>query len=199
MKSKLKGCWWSIVPLHIRDESSTGFCVFPRVKSGDYSSTDTPVYLNIYDLSPANGYFYWAGFGAFHSGVEVHGVEYAFGAHEYPTSGVFEVEPRQCPGFRFRKSVFMGTTRLDHNQIREFMEHQSANYNGDTYHLVVKNCNHFCEDICVGLTGNRIPKWVNRLARLGVHIAIQYFRRLLRQVHYVATQIIKIQTVRRRK
>jgi len=38
----------------------------------------------------------------------VHGVEYAFGAHDYPTSGVFELEPRQCPGFKFRKSVFMG-------------------------------------------------------------------------------------------
>lgn len=103
----------------------------------------------------------------------VHGVEYAFGAHDYPTSGVFEVEPRQCPGFRFRKSIFMGTATLDPFQVREFMERQSANYNGDTYHLIVKNCNHFCEDICYKLTGNHIPKWVNRLARIGIlHISL---------------------------
>ena len=45
--------------------------------------------------------------------LAVYGVEYAFGAHDYSTSGVFEVEPRQCPGFKFRKSIFMGTTSLD--------------------------------------------------------------------------------------
>lgn len=100
--------------------------------------------------------------------LAVYGIEYAFGAHDYPTSGVFEVEPRQCPGFKFRKSIFMGTTSLDPLQIREFMERQSANYNGDAYHLIVKNCNHFCEDICYKLTGNSIPKWVNRLARIGI-------------------------------
>jgi hypothetical protein len=60
-----------------------------------------------------------------------------------------------------------GTTCLDPLQIREFMEIQSINYNGDTYHLISKNCNHFCEDICKRLTGNLIPKWVNRLARMG--------------------------------
>lgn len=100
--------------------------------------------------------------------LTVHGVEYAFGAHDYPSSGVFEVEPRQCPGFKFRKSIFMGTTSLDPFQIREFMERQSAKYNGDAYHLIVKNCNHFSEDICYKLTGNSIPKWVNRLARIGI-------------------------------
>lgn len=97
----------------------------------------------------------------------VHGVEYAFGAHDYPSSGVFEVEPRQCPGFRFRKSIFLGTTCLDPIQVRQFMELQSVNYNGDTYHLITKNCNHFCKDMCYKLTGNKIPKWVNRLARIG--------------------------------
>nr|KYP65576.1 UPF0326 protein At4g17486 family [Cajanus cajan] len=150
-----------------RDKSVTPFCIFSKVKSAGNIPGNTPVYLNVYDLTTVNGYMFWAGLGIFHSGVEVYGVEYAFGAHDYPTSGVFEVEPRQCPGFKFRKSIFMGTTSLDPFQIREFMERQSANFNGDTYHLIVKNCNHFCEDICYKLTGNSIPKWVNRLARIG--------------------------------
>lgn len=105
----------------------------------------------------------------------VHGVEYAFGAHDYPTSGVFEVEPRLCPGFKFRKSIFIGTTCLDPIQVREFMERQSAHYNGDTYHLIVKNCNHFCKDICYKLTGKPIPKWVNRLAKIGTLFLLYYF------------------------
>lgn len=103
----------------------------------------------------------------------VHGVEYAFGAHDYPTSGVFEVEPRQCPGFRYRMSIFMGTTCLDPIQVRGFMELLSMNYNGDTYHLIAKNCNHFCKDACYKLTGNSIPKWVNRLARIGKSIQFE--------------------------
>jgi len=116
--------------------------------------------------------------------LAVYGVEYAFGAHDYSTSGVFEVEPRQCPGFKFRKSIFMGTTSLDPFQIREFMECQSANYNGDAYHLIVKNCNHFCGDICYKLTGNSIPKWVNRLARIGM-------RRIFKlQIHSFIFQIV---------
>lgn len=143
--------------------------MFSKVKPANYSPGGTPVYLNVYDLTPINGYFYWAGFGVFHTGVEVHGVEYAFGAHDYSTSGVFEIEPRQTPGFKFRKSIFMGTTSLDPTQLKEFMELLSANYHGDTYNLVVKNCNHFAEDICYMLTGKRIPKWVNRLARVGSH------------------------------
>ncbi|KAF8405181.1 hypothetical protein HHK36_010081 [Tetracentron sinense] len=167
MKSGSKKSWNSIVPLRLRGKSATRFCIFPKVKSAGYSPGSTPVYLNVYDLTPMNGYVYWAGLGIFHSGVEVHGVEYAFGAHDYPTSGVFEIEPRQCPGFKFRKSIFMGTTCLDPIQVREFMERHSASYNGNTYHLIVKNCNHFCKDICYKLTGNPIPKWVNRLAKIG--------------------------------
>ncbi|KAJ9567172.1 hypothetical protein OSB04_003138 [Centaurea solstitialis] len=166
MKFVTKKGFKSIVSLRLKGKSAPRFCLFPKVKA-DYGPGNTPVYLNVYDLTPLNGYAYWAGFGIFHSGVEVHDVEYAFGAHDYPTSGVFEVEPRQCPGFKFRRSILIGTTCLDPAQVREFMEHHAANYNGDSYHLIVKNCNHFCNDICYKLTGKPIPKWVNRLAKLG--------------------------------
>ena len=70
---------------------NNSFCIFPKVKSIGYSPRNTPIYLNVYDLTPMNGYVYWVGLGIFHFGVEGHGVEYAFGAHDYPTSGVFEV------------------------------------------------------------------------------------------------------------
>ncbi|KAK4487765.1 hypothetical protein RD792_005556 [Penstemon davidsonii] len=156
--------WKSIASLHLTTNSARRFCLFSEVKPDDDSQcTKTPVYLNVYDLTPINGYVYWAGLGIFHSGVD----EYAFGAHDFPSSGVFEVEPRQCPGFKFRKAIFIGTTTLDTNQVREFMEREAASYNGDSYHLIAKNCNHFCKDVCYKLTGKRIPKWVNRLAKLG--------------------------------
>ncbi|XP_043697260.1 deSI-like protein At4g17486 [Telopea speciosissima] len=103
----------------------------------------------------------------FHLIFAVHGMEFAFGAHEYPTSGVFEVEPKCCPGFVFRRSVLLGSTDMSRSEFRLFMEHHSGQYHGDSYHLIAKNCNHFTDDVCMRLTGKHIPGWVNRLARLG--------------------------------
>jgi hypothetical protein len=97
----------------------------------------------------------------------VHGMEFGFGAHEYPTSGVFQVEPKSCPGFIFRRSVCVGTTSMSRSEVRTFLEDLAEDYHGDTYHLIVKNCNHFTADICKRLTGKLTPGWVNRLARLG--------------------------------
>lgn len=131
-------------------------------------SGTVPVYLNVYDLTPINGYAYWLGLGVYHSGVQVHGVEYAFGAHEHATSGIFEVEPRQCPGFTFRKSICIGRTNLGPKDVRSFMEKLAEEYSGNTYHLITRNCNHFCNDVCIRLAGKPIPSWVNRLARLGL-------------------------------
>ncbi|XP_027126711.1 deSI-like protein At4g17486 [Coffea arabica] len=126
-----------------------------------------PVNLNVYDLTSINGYAYWLGLGVYHSGVQVHGVEYAFGAHEYPTTGIFEGEPKQCDGFTFRKSLLMGWTEMTPGQVRGVMEELAEKYRGNAYNLITKNCNHFCNDACIKLTGNPIPSWVNRLAKLG--------------------------------
>ncbi|GLJ29730.1 hypothetical protein SUGI_0586620 [Cryptomeria japonica] len=125
------------------------------------------LYLNIYDLTPLNNYMYWFGVGIYHSGIEAYGVEYAFGAHDYPTSGVFEVEPKSCPGFLFRRSISLGTTDMSSSEFRQFIEHMAGSYNGDSYHLIAKNCNHFTNDVCMRLTAKCIPGWVNRLARIG--------------------------------
>ncbi|CAH8277964.1 unnamed protein product [Arabidopsis lyrata] len=127
----------------------------------------TPVYLNVYDLTPVNNYLYWFGLGIFHSGIEAHGFEYGYGAHEYSSSGVFEVEPRSCPGFIFRRSVLLGTTSMSRTDFRSFMEKLSRKYHGDTYHLIAKNCNHFTEEVCLQVTGKPIPGWINRMARVG--------------------------------
>ncbi|PHU15255.1 hypothetical protein BC332_16460 [Capsicum chinense] len=126
-----------------------------------------PVYLNVYDLTPMNGYAYWLGLGVYHSGVQVHGVEYAFGAHEYPTTGIFEGEPKKCEGFIFRKTILIGWTEKTPGEVRGVMEELADKYKGNAYDLITKNCNHFCNDACVKLTSNPIPSWVNRLARIG--------------------------------
>lgn len=138
----------------------------PREQSGPEKSR-AMLYLNIYDLTPVNNYLYWFGCGIFHSGIEAHGLEYGFGAHEYPSSGVFEVQPRRCPGFVFRRSIVLGGIDMSCSEFKSFMEHLSNEYHGDTYNLISKNCNHFTDEVCLRLTGKPIPGWVNRLARVG--------------------------------
>lgn len=97
----------------------------------------------------------------------VNGVEYAFGAHESSSTGIFEVEPKKCPGFTFRKSILVGKTDLVAKEVRVYMEKLAEEYQGNKYHLITRNCNHFCNEVCIKLTQKSIPRWVNRLARLG--------------------------------
>ena len=70
MKLKSKKGWKSIVPLHLKGKSATRFSLFRKVNSASYGPAKAPVYLNVYDLTPMNGYMYWAGLGIYHSGVE---------------------------------------------------------------------------------------------------------------------------------
>ncbi|KAM3208161.1 hypothetical protein ACQJBY_063072 [Aegilops geniculata] len=131
--------------------------------------SSSPVFLNVYDVTPANGYARWLGLGVYHSGVQVHGVEYAYGAHEGAGSGIFEVPPRRCPGYAFREAVLVGTTALTRAEVRALMADLAADFPGDAYNLVSRNCNHFCDAACRRLVARaRIPRWVNRLAKIGV-------------------------------
>ncbi|KAG2723229.1 hypothetical protein I3843_02G138700 [Carya illinoinensis] len=98
---------------------------------------------------------------------DVHGIEYAFGAHGYPSTGIFEGEPKKCEGFTYRKTILIGKTSMEQAEVRAVMEELAGEYRGNAYNLISKNCNHFCNDACVRLTGNPIPSWVNRLARIG--------------------------------
>ncbi|XP_047308179.1 deSI-like protein At4g17486 [Impatiens glandulifera] len=133
----------------------------------DGDAVDSRILLNVYDLTPMNQYAVCFGFGIFHSGIEVHGKEYGFGAHDFPISGVFEVEPRCCPGFSYRCSIPIGCINMSPPEFREFIERVASEYHGDTYHLIYKNCNHFTNDMSTRLLGKGIPGWVNRLAKLG--------------------------------
>ncbi|XP_057445612.1 deSI-like protein At4g17486 isoform X2 [Lotus japonicus] len=135
--------------------------------SNKANDTNTRLVLNVYDLTPLNNYLYWFGLGVFHSGIEVHGKEYGFGAHDYSSSGVFQVEPRKCPGFMYRCSITLGQVNMHPSEFRTVVENLASEYHGDTYHLISKNCNHFTNDVSCRLIGKRIPGWVNRLARLG--------------------------------
>lgn len=125
--------------------------------------------INIYDLNDLNKYTYYLGVGIFHSGLEVHGREYSFGGHDYASSGIFEVAPREAPSpARFRCTAIVGYTELTTAEVAETVTELGEHFHGNMYHLLERNCNSFVESLCLELTGKLPPLWVNRLARLAL-------------------------------
>ncbi|KAG1681599.1 hypothetical protein FOA52_014107 [Chlamydomonas sp. UWO 241] len=131
---------------------------------------DNSVFLNVYDLTPEhNAWTYWCGVGVFHAGVEVYGVEYAYGGHDYDQSGVFATNPRDPPGqVVFRESIYMGDSDLTRTEVQQLVQAMGTEYKGNRYHLLQRNCNNFASDLCQHLVGKQAPYWVNRLASCAV-------------------------------
>jgi len=125
------------------------------------------VVVNVYDLTPANGYTYDFGVGAFHSGVVVGGTEYTFGGHEGSSSGVFSHSPMQAPGAQFRVQIDMGETEMSNQDVQREISSLGEHFPGNAYHIILRNCNHFAAELCLRLTGRPLPGWVNRLAYMG--------------------------------
>ncbi|VDP24303.1 unnamed protein product, partial [Heligmosomoides polygyrus] len=107
-----------------------------------------------------NDYASNIGFGIFHSGIEVHGVEYAYGGHPYAFSGVFENSPQDAEelgeNFKFRQCIVIGETAFTAGAVRELIKSLGQEYRGDRYHLISRNCNHFSAvlaKVSVELTG----------------------------------------------
>ena len=136
------------------------------------------VVLNVYDInaenaerqlvSAANDLTINLGIGVFHSGLEVHGVEWAFGSTA-TGPGIQASSPRRCAPhqYKFRTSVEIGETPMSAFQVRRVIKAmgQMDLYQGSSYHLFHNNCNHFSDHLSRLLTQKPIPLWVNRGAR----------------------------------
>ncbi|MFH4978906.1 hypothetical protein AB6A40_005615 [Gnathostoma spinigerum] len=142
-----------------------------------------PVRLNVYDMYWLNEYASTIGFGVFHSGIEIYGVEYAYGGHPFAISGIFENTPQDAEelgeNFKFKESIYIGESDFTAADVRSMIKALGKEYRGDKYHLISKNCNHFSAALAKTLTGKDIPSWINRLA--SVSGSIPFLERCLPQ------------------
>mmetsp|Transcript_23941 Transcript_23941/g.54016 ORF Transcript_23941/g.54016 Transcript_23941/m.54016 type:complete len:266 (-) Transcript_23941:165-962(-) len=133
---------------------------------GSLSRVAYPVRVNIYDLHECNESLRAVGIGLYHSGVEVHGKEWAYSAR----NGVFAHTPQKPPGavtagVTLHSTIEVGETSaspLDVDSICRKLE--SSLFPPKRYQIIQNNCNHFSNALCVELTGHGIPSRVNRIA-----------------------------------
>jgi len=136
------------------------------------------VTLHIYDLGPFSKWFVnsWnnpkeTGFGAFHVGVEVLGVEWSFQAmldcgDDHTMTGVMCHTPKSHPRHVYRESVWLGGSTLCANEICNVLARLERDWPASSYHFLSHNCTDFAEALssCLDVP-NQFPSWAHGLAK----------------------------------
>eukprot|EP00923_Selenidium_pygospionis_P056687 GHVN01098934.1.p1 GENE.GHVN01098934.1~~GHVN01098934.1.p1 ORF type:complete len:195 (-),score=13.97 GHVN01098934.1:33-617(-) len=123
----------------------------PRINVGR-----TEVKVHVYDLMLDQAPFC----GAFHTGVEVRGVEYSFAEN----AGVYEGRPKGASGCYYRETLDLGATDLQIRDVYRVLDELKMQFPGEAYDLVENNCNDFSDAFCRRLVGHGLPPHINRLA-----------------------------------
>ena len=130
----------------------------------DWSGATVPLIAKFNDWVPA--------FGLYHTGVEVDGKEYAYGANDRAgATGMYSLDPRAAAavcGHRHRAAVDLGAFDVSAAQRRVMFSELEQIWMGDKYDLLTRNCNHFSAAMCEGLgIARERPRYTNRLAGFG--------------------------------
>ncbi|KAK7429295.1 hypothetical protein QQZ08_004106 [Neonectria magnoliae] len=133
----------------------------------------TEITIHVYDLLPPgrlSSILWTVGASLLHTGVVINGKEYAYGGHENRgVTGVYWTKPKtEPPGGTFRCEILHGFTLATDEEITAALRAASDEFIGTSYNLLTKNCNHFTSYLCMKLTGQPGPAWLNRAASIGV-------------------------------
>lgn len=96
--------------------------------------------------------------GAYHSGIEINGTEYAFGSE----TGVYECRPGDYGNPV--QSVNLGQAALTNAEVASAIARLRQTFTGDKYHVILNNCNHFSDALAHACSNSGIPAWINRAA-----------------------------------
>lgn len=143
-------------------------------------------------FTDVNSALHELGTGAYHVGVEVNGIGYAYGSTKSTgVTGVFACYPRRSPGYQYRTTIDLGARPLvrrlqpvldRHGQpvlpgqqleqpvdAKMILREMAQEYMGSDYDLLRKNCCSFACDACerLGVDKDEIPSWFRNLAQTG--------------------------------
>lgn len=133
------------------------------------------VMLNVYDLNACycapgvNTMLKPMGYGLFHCGVEVYGLESSFSfipdAQDPNHTGIFLCEPRCCDEHTFKEAVDMGRTSFTEVEVIRILKHMQGQWPSSSYKTLSNNCHHFCNAFLQELGCRSVPQWVMSLPR----------------------------------
>jgi len=131
------------------------------------------VNLNVYDLfnwqmSIVNNVTWMLGAGgAYHAGLDVYDVEYAFGGSEHGISGsgITTCNPRSCHKHSFRESVCLGVTMLTEKEAQAVIRGMAPDWSCEDYEVLGPNCITFCRCLCERLGVESVPEWVDSMVK----------------------------------
>lgn len=121
-------------------------------------------------LHHLNSTLHGLGTGAYHVGLDVNGIEYAYGANSTPNrTGVFTCPPKHSPGYQYRCTIDLGSVvgrHPGHVLLRDVL---AVEYLGMEYDLLRQNCVTFALDAAerLGVDRQTIPEWVGNLCGAG--------------------------------
>lgn len=188
--------------------SILGFSVHFRIGALTLLLAMTEVFLHVYDVANSESVktnnaivqlnkIFKDGIGLggiFHSAIEVYGkLEWSFGYCE-TGSGVFSCRRTENPMYVYRESLSLGHTELAPSKVREILIRLSQEWQGNSYDLLSRNCNHFCNDLCTQLGVQKLPGWVNRFANAG-ETAFDVAETTMKRLRQAKTEVVSASKV----
>lgn len=138
----------------------------------NYEAKGALVRLNVYHLNDSwcqsnqiSSQFFGIG-GAFHAGIEVHGLEWSYG-----DEGITCSEPRFHQVHVFHESIPMGETDLSNDEVIRLIDDLQDEWLGEDYNMLENNCCNFSDALSQELVGEPIPAWVLRFPAIASEAA----------------------------
>ena len=128
------------------------------------------VYLKVYNVTTINGALEWIGFGLYHTSVSIYNMEFSYGGHREPVSGIVVVNEGNSAGLTLRESIPVGTSYYSADEIDDIIETFGEFWHGCDYDPFAKNCNDFTEMLIRQICDNEkfyVPSYINRFCKLG--------------------------------
>ena len=112
----------------------------------------------------------YLGFGLYHTSVGVWDMEFSYGGHNLPVSGIVVVNKGNTAGLVLKESIAVGVTHYISSEIDVIAKELGDFWHGQDYDPFSKNCNDFTEMMIRYICDREqyyYPSYINRFCKLG--------------------------------